>query len=357
MAEVNPPAYEQAGTYSADQDRMAYMAMMTPDLSSGPFVPLGGVRPGGSMMVTAQSSPNMSVSVASGTAFVPASIEGNAGWTCHNNGARSVTIAPASAANPRIDLIIAHVYDATDDTGSLSEWQLEAVEGTPASSPAVPPLPTNAILLAEVLVPQAASSITSGDIAEKTSATVALGGVLPATSQTLPGNPYPGMAVYCADTGETVVWQGAIAPSPNTWQAASTGQGPWISRQAAAETFAIGGGWQDYSAGNWEPVFFTAPRSGAVFISVTGGVGNSGGSDVARIGWKLIGPHSGTPVVDYANRNSVASQDGLLIRATVRTLTTGLNPGDAMALYAGKYATTGTPIDDNYGELLVEAVL
>ena len=65
----------------------------------GPFAPWGGVKPSNldtGMQVTALSTPAMFVQVASGTAYVPATISTNSGYICHNSGARQCVIAAAA---------------------------------------------------------------------------------------------------------------------------------------------------------------------------------------------------------------------------------------------------------------------
>jgi hypothetical protein len=364
MAEINPPAWEQAGSYAAQQDRMALCAMLTPGPAIGPFSPLGGVRPDSNgLAVAAQSTPAMSVKVASGTCWVPATIPLNAGWTCHNNGSRTVTIAAASGSNPRIDLIVAHAYDATDDIGSLSQWNLEAVTGTPASSPVAPAAPTNSIVLAHVAVAAGATSITSGNIADERNWMVALGGILPTTSTQLPASPYPGQAVYCADTGEVLVYQGAIAPNPHTWQSVAAGPGPWIGRQTGSGSWAGSSGlWAPYDQAHggaaWPNLTFTVPPSGAVWVSLTSGVGNSG-TDVAYVGFSVYDPAVGTSgpnYVPFSATDAIGSQAGPFIRATIRIPVTGLTPGKSLYAQPGIFWNIGSPADDGKGILAVEAI-
>jgi hypothetical protein len=218
---VNPPSYEQAGSYAAFQDRMTLAALMTPDAGVGAFAMRGGVRPSSSgtgLQVTQDATADMNVLVATGTVFVPASILTNAGWTCHNNGTVSLGVNAASAANPRIDLVIAHVYDATDDSGTQNAWALEVVAGTPAASPHAPSVPTNAVVLAQVAVAKNATTITNGNITDVRPQTVALGGVLPCASTAMPATPYAGQCCYQTDTGLVVAWNGS------TWRYVSPGQ-------------------------------------------------------------------------------------------------------------------------------------
>jgi hypothetical protein len=87
-----------------------------------------------------------------------------------------VTLANADLVSPRIDLIVAQVYDtAIGDsvaglTPSLSApggLVLQSVTGTPGGVPVAPSAPTGSIVLAQVAVAQNAVTITSGNITDK----------------------------------------------------------------------------------------------------------------------------------------------------------------------------------------------
>lgn len=69
--------------------------------------------------------------------------------------ATAVSLSAASTANPRKDVIY------IDNTGVI-----RVAEGTPASSPAEPSIPSTAIKLAVVTVPKSASSIVASNIAD-----------------------------------------------------------------------------------------------------------------------------------------------------------------------------------------------
>lgn len=204
MAEVTPPAYESAGSYSAQSDRMTMSALLTPNPAPGPFAPWGGVKPANldaGLAVTQLGTPAMFVQINSGTCYIPAVIAGNAGWIAHNNGAVQRQVAAADATKPRIDLVIAHVYDAVDDSGTQNTWAIEVVTGVAASSPAVPAVPTNAIVLAQVAVAANASSITNGNITDQRTWEVGLGGILPVSSLAAVPAGYTGHYVHDRATG------------------------------------------------------------------------------------------------------------------------------------------------------------
>lgn len=98
--------------------------------------------------VTAQSTPNMTVAVASGTVLIDgAQVAVTAG---------NVTITTADTVHPRFDLIVA------DSSGTLS-----AVAGTPASEAVFPAVPSSKVALASVYVPANATTVGNSQIVDK----------------------------------------------------------------------------------------------------------------------------------------------------------------------------------------------
>lgn len=359
MVELNPPAWEQDGTYSAQQDRLALAMLAMPDVFAGAvYAPSGGVRPSAGkndLAVHAQSSPDMSVTVNGGMCLVPATIDQNAGWICVNVSASTVPLAAAPAGNGRFDAVIAHVYDATDDSGPGSTWALEAVTGVPASTPTLPALPSNCLLLAYVTVPASVPGITEGEILDQRTYQVAAGGILPTTTEELPAQPYPGLAAYLEDTGEVVVYQGPDSPNPSTWQNAGAGPGPWITHQASTPAiWTADGNWHAASNTAWPAASLTVPRSGGIYVSVTIGIGNSGTS-VSSVSFQVAGP-GGAPVYQaFAGHNGLTVQGVTVVRATSRVPITGLTPGTSIVVTPGSNAASGSsPVDDHLGILLVE---
>lgn len=100
--------------------------------------------------VTPQGSPNMTVAVAAGTAF----IQGTSTIVTITSG--NVTITAANASFPRFDLV------AVDNTGTKS-----AVAGTASANPVFPSIPANSIILAAVYVAAGVASIVTSAIVDK----------------------------------------------------------------------------------------------------------------------------------------------------------------------------------------------
>lgn len=214
MAPVTPPAWLQAGSYSAQADRQALAGLLTPEPVSSPIAARPGVKPsylGNGLKVTQRATPNMGVTVAGGTCYVSASSIIGGVYECQNDGNFDVTITAAHASLARRDLIVARVYDAVDDVGTENDVKIEAVAGTPASSPVRPATPGQAIALAEVLVPAASTSVVNANITDLRNRTVALGGILPVTGDTaVPAQPYPGQTIFRTDHNALILFDGAV---------------------------------------------------------------------------------------------------------------------------------------------------
>lgn len=131
--------------------------------------PSHGVADPASFKVTQNGTPNMSVNVAAGSAFVRGTESALQGcYPVQNDDTVNVTIAAADSTNPRWDIVGIRIYDSTYgssdpvDDGAF----IEVVTGTPAASPADPTLPANFLALARVVVAASDTSITTGEITD-----------------------------------------------------------------------------------------------------------------------------------------------------------------------------------------------
>ncbi len=128
---------------------------------------------------------NMSVDVAAGSAYVKDDHGAGGGvyaatWTATEN----VTIAAADPTNPRIDRIVLQIKDNALGDGANS-ITLQRIAGTPTAGATLVNLngagavPGSSLLLANVLVPAAASSIVNANIDSSSTVRVqaSLGGV------------------------------------------------------------------------------------------------------------------------------------------------------------------------------------
>lgn len=146
----------------------------------------------------------MAVIVASGVMFVPGSEDANQGcYCCQNDGNVTLAINTAHGSLPRKDAIVARVNDA-GYSGATNTWSLATITGTAASSPALPTLPNNNLLLAEVNVAAGASSISNANIVDRRPLLAAAGGIIICNSVTQPNisTVVEGQAIWRVDTGE-----------------------------------------------------------------------------------------------------------------------------------------------------------
>jgi hypothetical protein len=147
------PLWQQVGSYAASQDRSLI----------GSLWPSGGATGG----VVSAVANTMTVSAAPGTVAVP--LQSGAGCAlCRWDANETPTIATAPpTGNSRIDLVIVQVRDNALDAGANNDFIVTTVTGTPAASnPAVPATPTNALVLATVLVPGAAANLNGATLTD-----------------------------------------------------------------------------------------------------------------------------------------------------------------------------------------------
>ncbi|MEV6313357.1 hypothetical protein AB0M10_32810 [Streptomyces sp. NPDC051840] len=230
MAEINPPAWMQAGSYPARTDRLTISALLGyPGFlvdESTPTRIRQGVKPSyqqQQMKVRAAATPNMTVIVSAGFAFVDQHDTGGLGtYVCVNDADKTLTVQPAGGAGQyRKDAVVASVYDA-ETAGAANEWRLEIIQGTYAASAgaaARPSLPSNCVLLADLSIGPSQTSVATANIADVRNFAVAAGGVLPVSSSAAPNRPHPGQVLYLTNT-DTFVYGKQDGTTANLLQSA-----------------------------------------------------------------------------------------------------------------------------------------
>lgn len=131
---------------------------------------VGGVVNKTDLLVTANTTPNMSVNVAGGSALIPQTQAANAGlYFAFFTAKKNYSLAAASAVNPRVDGVFGSVLDKAY-SGSTTERIIQVVTGTPTAGATLtnlsgaPAVPAASIPLAWVLVTANATSISSAKI-------------------------------------------------------------------------------------------------------------------------------------------------------------------------------------------------
>ncbi|MFI6639944.1 hypothetical protein [Streptomyces sp. NPDC050504] len=222
MAVINPPAWQQAGSYPARNDRLALSGLLGyPGNAADEATPLRvrpGVKPsyqGYQMKVRAAGTPNMTVLVSGGTVFIDQRETGGSGaYICANDGDVTLTVQPAGGAGQyRKDTVVASVYDA-EYSGVVSEWRLEVIQGPYAASAGATvrgTLPANSVPLADLAIAPSQTSVATGNITDVRVYGVAIGGVLPVASSAVPARLHPGQVAYLTDVDRFVYGDAASA--------------------------------------------------------------------------------------------------------------------------------------------------
>ncbi|MFF9124351.1 hypothetical protein ACF09J_13755 [Streptomyces sp. NPDC014889] len=210
MAIINPPAWVQAGSYPARTDRLALSALLAyPGFAVDEATPMRirqGVKPSYTnqqLRVRAAATPNMTVIVSGGFAFIDQHDTGGQGtYIVANDADVIVPVAPAGGAGQyRKDTVVVSVYDA-EYVGTVSEARLEVIQGPYASSAGATvrgSLPPNAQILADISVSPSQTSVSSANITDLRQFSVAAGGILPVSSSNAPNRLHPGQMQYLTD--------------------------------------------------------------------------------------------------------------------------------------------------------------
>lgn len=177
MSMESPAAFNQAGgSYTAEQTRRAVFAAFARTSANAPGILAGGTLSASDLILSAPGS-GLSVNVSTGEAIVGGSEGGTqGGYYARNASTTNLAISTANATNPRIDTVCLTIADAgyTEPTGvSGNAAVLQVVTGTATSGANLTNLsgkaglPLSSLLLGYVLVPAAASSIVTNDIANQ----------------------------------------------------------------------------------------------------------------------------------------------------------------------------------------------
>lgn len=192
-----PPFAMQNASHSAALFRQALSSMLyrAGTISEADFA------------VSAQSTPNMTVLVSPGQAWVAGADVGDApgmSWSpqgmyyAQNTASVTLSIATADPTYPRQDAVYLQITDTTYGWGA-NQAMLGVVTGTPATSPSIPAVPTNAVLLGSVYVTAGATSIPSANITPGVQNAITQGGMVQCTSTSVPSAVRTGQLLWESD--------------------------------------------------------------------------------------------------------------------------------------------------------------
>lgn len=152
---ISVVSYGQAGSYTAAQDRLLVKANSTtvgvrnlpPAITT--IVTAGGGVMQGDLAVTANTSPASTVAIAIGDAWVDDGA-GGAYYVSVTGTATNTSAFASCPTNSRIDLVVLQV---TDTGLAAPSATFAIVTGTAAVTPVAPAVPSKALALAQVLIP------------------------------------------------------------------------------------------------------------------------------------------------------------------------------------------------------------
>ena len=168
MADLSAkPLNLQNGSYTARQDRQFTDSIINGEGVIGPK----------DFFVTANGS-NMQLSIGSGTASEYAFVRGDASfyqglYEVSLDSTALVSVSAADPTNPRIDSVILQIYDSVDIGGVSNKATIEVLGGTATSGATLDNLagatntPSNAILLANILVPNGSTSVSQSNVRDR----------------------------------------------------------------------------------------------------------------------------------------------------------------------------------------------
>lgn len=363
MATINPPAWMQAGSYPARNDRLALTALLAyPGFLADEATPMRirqGVKPSYTnyqLKVRAAPTPNMTVIVSAGFAFIDQHDTGGTGtYVGVNDADVTLTVQPAGGAGQyRKDTVVASAYDA-EYAGAVSEWRLEVIQGPYAASAGATvrgTLPANAQILADIALAPSQASVGAANITDVRQFSVALGGVLPVASNAALTRPHPGQLVYLTDTDVFEVGQQA-----GTKRQVREVVRPSVSDQVSMPAaFTPAGSFVDFTAGQFPPVTVTVPPSGSVRVTIGGAVANTNsGSATAWMTWRA----SGAVTYSASEKNSVVTI-GARTYASREVVLSGMTPGAALTITpqwnVSSAGTVGSVTRISDGQLSVEPI-
>ena len=219
MAIRSTPTFLQAGSHPAENTRLmlgGVVGAATGSFSGGVAAsdPAHGVVRSTDLAVTQNGTPNMTVNIAAGGAFIRGTESSNQGaYHIWNDAILNLGLASADSTNPRRDLVVAYVQDSAY-SGSSDLAQLVIVTGTPAASPSDPSLTAypNALVLARIAVAANTTAIVTANITDLRTQANILNQVAPFTSTTARSQfiptPYDGQGAYLntGTSAEGVYW-------------------------------------------------------------------------------------------------------------------------------------------------------
>lgn len=168
MAVRTPPLYLQAGSHTAENDRLGIEALIGGQgvvLAPG-YLPQTVAVKTGDLAVNQSATPGMSVTVTAGGAYILGTSTATQGmYFAYNDAAETLVITAANPSLPRIDLVSLVVSDSAY-AGATNTAAFVVTAGTAAAVPVAPSAPASSISLATIAVGAGVTSILNANITD-----------------------------------------------------------------------------------------------------------------------------------------------------------------------------------------------
>lgn len=143
-----------APSYTAQQTRQAFSALMGPAPAGRPLGVRSGVRQGTpSTTVSLSGTGSMTWTVAAHAGIIDAETAAAGPYLYATDGTDTGTITAANATNPRIDIIYVQVNDAVQDGSGQRGGVVGYLAGVANATPYAPAAPPRSMVLATINVP------------------------------------------------------------------------------------------------------------------------------------------------------------------------------------------------------------
>lgn len=282
-------------------------------------------------------TPNMSVDVAPGRGWVLGTDDDFQGsYYVESTAVVNVVIAAADSTNPRKDVIVARVRDSVHAGGANDDWLVTVIEGTPASSPAVPTIDDSTLVLAIIDVEANETAIEDEHITDqRTSSTYNAGGYLTTTgtivasASNYPASPEVGDTLFSTTEGQLMRYTGS------KWAPAS-------GQSTISGTVVDGGSGTIATDTDIKSTTITVPSwaaTAAVKVSLVGQFNGTTSSVTCSFDVE-IGTDTGQSVREYPPNIGVANQRfGVAFVDTITLTSTG---SKTLAIRGSKISGSGT---------------
>lgn len=283
----------------------------------------GGITRHGDTSLSVSVDGSDVVTVQPGSWVVPGNaVSGSGCWRYGLSAAITGSLAARNATNPRITLVVARALD-TSVVGAHAAYKgrIEFIDGTPAASPTVPTLPTMAVELARITVPNTGGGAASVDLTHRTYSTAIGGTLIVPTASMLPASAATLQEARALDTGLNYEWNGS------TWSPGWTSYTPTWSSSAVAPVRNNGvlsaayrqnlktvdfyvniamGSTTTYGSGTWRLTLPVTPKSGIRWMFGGGARDESASFDFGVRAWwdsTVTALIIGTPATTAGNQD------------------------------------------------------